>query len=164
MPVEIERKFLVTGDAWRRDVSRSVRMAQGYLAGPPASRCSVRIRVAGDEAWITVKAATPGVERDEYEYAVPAADAERMLATLCGARVQKIRHHVGVGGHLFEIDEFLGENAGLVVAEIELSHADEPFERPAWLGREVTPEARYYNVNLPDHPYSRWSEAERAPD
>jgi adenylate cyclase len=164
MPVEIERKFLVTSDAWRRDVSRSEPMAQGYLAGPPVSRCSVRVRIAGEKAWLNIKSATLGVERDEYEYAIPHADAERMLATLCGERVEKSRHHVIVAGHLFEVDEFLGENAGLVVAEIELSHADEPFERPAWLGREVTPIARYYNVNLASHPYSRWSEAERAPD
>jgi len=163
MPVEIERKFLLASDAWRRDVSRSEPMAQGYLAGPPASRCSVRVRIAGDDAWLNIKSLALGVERDEYEYAIPRADAERMLATLCGERVEKIRHHVTVGGHLFEVDEFLGDNAGLVVAEIELSHADEPFERPAWLGREVTPLARYYNVNLATHPYSRWSEAERAP-
>ncbi|HEX5121828.1 MAG TPA: CYTH domain-containing protein [Rhodanobacteraceae bacterium] len=164
MPVEIERKFLVTGDAWRRDVSKSEPMAQGYLAGPPASRSSVRVRIAGDEAWLNIKSVTLGVERDEYEYAIPLADAVRMLATLCGERVEKIRHHVTVGDHLFEVDEFLGENAGLVVAEIELLHADEPFERPAWLGREVTPLARYYNVNLASRPYSRWSAAERAPD
>jgi adenylate cyclase len=164
MPVEIERKFLVVSDAWRRDVSRSEPMAQGYLAGPPASRCSVRVRIAGDEAWLNVKSATPGVERDEYEYTVPRADAERMLATLCGARVEKVRHHVPAGDHLFEVDEFHGDNAGLVVAEIELAHADEPFERPAWLGREVTQLARYYNVNLASHPYSCWTEAERAPD
>jgi len=163
MPVEIERKFLLASDAWRRDVSRSEPMAQGYLAGPPASRCSVRVRIAGDDAWLNIKSLALGVERDEYEYAIPRADAERMLATLCGERVEKIRHHVTVGGHLFEVDEFIGDNAGLVVAEIELSHADEPFERPAWLGREVTPLARYYNVNLATHPYSRWSEAERAP-
>lgn len=162
MPVEIERKFLLASDAWRRDVSCSEPMAQGYLAGPPASRCSVRVRIAGDDAWLNIKSLALGVERDEYEYAIPRADAERMLATLCGERVEKIRHHVTVGGHLFEVDEFIGDNAGLVVAEIELSHADEPFERPAWLGREVTPLARYYNVNLATHPYSRWSEAERA--
>jgi adenylate cyclase len=164
MPVEIERKFLVVGDAWRRDVSRSEPMAQGYLACPPVSRCSVRVRIAGEDAWLNIKSATLGVERDGYEYAIPHADAERMLATLCGERVEKIRHHVAAGAHVFEVDEFLGENAGLVVAEVELAHADEPFERPAWLSREVTPIARYYNVNLASHPYSRWTDAERAPD
>ena len=164
MPVEIERKFLVNGDAWRRDVSHSEPMAQGYLAGPPASPCSVRVRIAGDCAWLNIKSGTLGVERDEYEYAIPRADAERMLATLCGERVEKIRHHVAAGPHVFEIDEFLGDNAGLVVAEIELSHAGEEFERPLWLGREVTPLARYYNVNLATYPYSRWAADERAPD
>jgi adenylate cyclase len=164
VPIEIERKFLVTGDTWRRDVSLSEPMAQGYLAGPPASRSSVRVRIAGDAAWLNIKSATLGVERDEYEYAIPREDAERMLATLCGERVEKVRHHVVAGPHVFEIDEFLGDNAGLVVAEIELSHADEPFERPAWLGREVTPLARYYNVNLASRPYSRWTTDERAPD
>ena len=163
MPVEIERKFLVTGDAWRRDVSKSEPMAQGYLAGPPAVRSSVRVRIAGDAAWLNIKSATLGVERDEYEYAIPHADAERMLATLCGERVEKIRHHVTVGQHLFEVDEFLGDNAGLVVAEIELAHADAAFPRPEWLGREVTDLARFYNQNLATHPYSRWSAEERAP-
>jgi adenylate cyclase len=162
MPVEIERKFLVVADTWRHDVSHSERMAQGYLAGPPSSRSSVRVRVAGERALLNIKSATLGVERDEYEYAIPPADAERILATLCGDRVEKIRHHVGAGPHVFEIDEFLGDNAGLLVAEIELAHADEPFERPAWLGREVTALVRYYNLNLASHPYSRWNEAERA--
>lgn len=162
MPVEIERKFLVLGGAWRREVSRSRRMAQGYLAGPPSSRCSVRVRIAGDEAWLNIKSATPGVERDEYEYPIPLADAQRVLATLAGDIVEKIRHDVALGGHLFEIDEFLGANAGLVVAEIELEHADEAFPHPAWLGREVSDLARYYNLHLATHPYSRWSADERA--
>ena len=161
MPVEIERKFLVVGDAWRRDVSRSERMAQGYLAGPPASRCSVRVRIADGSAHLNIKSATPGIERDEYEYGIPLADAERMLETLAGQRVEKIRHHVRIEGHLFEVDEFLGDNAGLVVAEIELAHVDAAFPRPAWLGREVSDLARYYNLHLATHPYSRWTPDER---
>lgn len=162
MPVEIERKFLVVSDAWRRDVSHSQRMAQGYLAGPPASRCSVRIRIAGNEAQLNIKSATAGVERDEFEYQIPLTDAEHLLAALAGRRVEKIRHHVAAGPHVFEIDEFLGENAGLVVAEIELAHADEAFVRPAWLGREVTDLVRYYNLNLATYPYSHWRAEERA--
>jgi adenylate cyclase len=162
MAVEIERKFLAAGDAWRRDVSHSQRMAQGYLAGPPASRCSVRVRIAGDEAHLNIKSATLGIERDEFEYPIPLADAEHLLFALAGRRVEKIRHHVAARPHMFEIDEFVGENAGLVVAEIELAHADEVFARPAWLGREVTDLARYYNLNLATHPYSRWSADERA--
>ena len=161
MPVEIERKFLVVGDAWRREVSHSQRMAQGYLAGPPSSRCSVRVRVAGEKAWLNIKSATPGVERDEYEYPIPLGHAERLLATLAGDLVEKIRHAVERDGHVYEIDEFLGANAGLVVAEIELAHADEAFARPAWLGSEVSDLARYYNVNLATHPYSLWTADER---
>ena len=162
MGVEIERKFLVIGDAWRGAVSHSQAMAQGYLAGPPAARCSVRVRIAGDDAFLNIKSLTLGIERDEYEYAIPRADAERMLATLAGERVEKVRHHVDVEGHLFEVDEFRGENAGLVVAEIELQAVDAPFPRPSWLGAEVSHLARYYNLNLATHPYARWSEAERA--
>lgn len=163
MAVEIERKFLVVGNAWRGDISQSRQMAQGYLAGPPASRCSVRIRIAGTDAHLNIKSATLGVERDEFEYPIPFADAEHMLA-LAGRRVEKIRHHVPAGPHVFEIDEFLGDNAGLIVAEIELARADESFERPKWLGREVSDLARYYNLNLATHPYSEWSAAERVPD
>lgn len=162
MPVEIERKFIVLGDAWRREVSRSERMAQGYLAGPPASKCSVRVRIAGEAAHLNIKSLAIGIERDEYEYEIPLADAERMLGTLAGNRVEKTRHRVEIGAHVFEVDEFTGENAGLVVAEVELDDANEAFPRPAWLGREVSDLARYYNLNLATHPYARWSADERA--
>jgi adenylate cyclase len=164
MATEIERKFLVLGDAWRGDVSRSEPMQQGYLAGPPAARCSVRARVSGDAAFLNIKSAMPGVVRDEYEYAIPLDDARRMLETLAGRVVVKVRHHVDVDGHLFEVDEFGGDNAGLVVAEIELPEVDATFPRPAWLGREVSHLVRYYNLNLATHPYARWSPAERNSD
>ncbi|HEY0180956.1 MAG TPA: CYTH domain-containing protein [Dokdonella sp.] len=162
MGTEIERKFLVVGDAWRAHVARSEAIVQGYLAGPPAARCSVRVRVSGADAFLNVKSATPGIVRDEYEYAIPRDDAERMLATLAGDVVEKRRHHVEVEGHVFEVDEFGGANAGLVVAELELDAADAAFPRPPWLGREVSALARYYNLHLAAHPYSQWSEAERA--
>jgi adenylate cyclase len=164
MATEIERKFLVTGDAWRAQVSRSEPMLQGYLAGPPAARCSVRVRIAGDVAFLNIKSATPGVVRDEYEYAIPPGDARRMLETLAGNVVAKVRHHVGIDGHLFEVDEFGADNAGLVVAEIELDAVDAAFPRPPWLGREVSHLVRYYNLNLATHPYARWSPAERNAD
>lgn len=164
MPVEIERKFLVVGDAWRATVSHSQTLRQGYLAGPPAARCSVRVRTDGERAFLNIKSATPGIVRDEYEYAVPLADAQRMLATLAGDLVEKRRHHVDVDGHLFEIDEFDGDNAGLVVAELELETADAEFPRPAWLGAEVSHLERYYNLNLAARPYARWSAAERNAD
>ena len=162
MGIEIERKFLVVGDAWRDEVTHTQAMAQGYLAGPPAARCSVRVRVAGGAAFLNIKSVADGIARDEYEYAIPLAEAQRMLDTLAGDLVAKRRHHVTVGAHLFEIDEFEGDNAGLVVAEVELGRVDEAFVRPAWLGREVSHLARYYNLNLATHPYARWSAAERA--
>ncbi|MCX7514936.1 CYTH domain-containing protein [Frateuria sp. STR12] len=166
MPVEIERKFLVASDAWRNTIARSERIAQGYLVGAKAlheghARASVRVRRAGERAWLNVKSATLGIERAEFEYPMPLADAEAMLGSLCDGVLEKIRHHVEVDGTLFEVDEFLGDNAGLVVAEVELPAADAPFPRPAWLGREVSALGRYYNVNLIAHPFGRWSEAER---
>ncbi|GAA0709155.1 CYTH domain-containing protein [Dokdonella soli] len=164
MPIEIERKFLITGDAWRADVARSETMLQGYLAGPPAARCSVRVRVAGESAFLNIKAAAPGVVRDEFEYAIPLADARAMLAKLAGDVVEKRRHHVEFDSHVFEIDEFSGSNAGLIVAELELDTVEAAFPRPAWLGREVSNLSRYYNLNLAMHPYSQWSVAERNAD
>lgn len=167
MGIEIERKFLLANDGWRDDIERSEQMAQGYLVGAQAlrdgvARSSVRARVAGAQAWLNIKAATPGIARAEFEYAIPVADAKLLLATLCDGVLEKIRHHVCVDGVLFEIDEFLGENSGLIVAEVELPAIDAPFPQPPWLGREVSAVARYYNVNLIGHPYRQWSPAERA--
>jgi adenylate cyclase len=167
MGIEIERKFLLHDDSWRTEVEHSEHIAQGYLVGAQAlragvARASVRARIAGDRAWLTIKAATPGIERAEFEYPIPPDDARSLLATLCDGVLEKSRHHVRVGGTLFEIDEFLGDNAGLVVAEVELPAVDAPFPRPAWLGREVSAMLRYYNVNLIAHPYRQWSAIERA--
>lgn len=166
MPIEIERKFLVDGDAWRSAAERRVRMVQAYLAGPvegaaAAPRCSVRVRIAGEDAWLNLKSLDLGIARQEFEYPIPLADAEALLA-LAGDRIDKVRHYVRVDSHLFEVDEFAGENAGLIVAEVELGSADEQFPRPAWLGREVSALPRYYNLRLVDYPYARWSSAERA--
>ncbi|MFC5741105.1 CYTH domain-containing protein [Dyella tabacisoli] len=166
MGIEIERKFLLQSDAWRSQVQHSERMVQGYLVGAQAVRdgtasASVRVRRAGEQAWLNIKSATLGIQRDEYEYPVPLADAEAMLSSLCKGALEKIRHHVVVDGALFEIDEFLGDNQGLIVAEIELDAPDMSYPRPAWLGREVSTLPRYYNVNLSDHPYVRWTLAER---
>lgn len=161
MPVEIERKFLVVGAAWRASVARSQRMEQGYLTRA-VTGCSVRVRVAGADAWLNVKAAVPGIERLEYEYAIPVEHAREMLEQFCPARVEKIRHDVPWEGRVFEVDEFLGANTGLIVAELELDRADATFAKPGWLGRDVSAIARYYNLHLLDHPYSRWSVAERA--
>lgn len=166
MGVEIERKFLLAGDGWRERVERSERIAQGYLVGAAAikaghARSSVRVRLSGDRAWLNIKSATLGIERHEFEYAIPPDDADHLLHELSDGVVEKVRHHVMVDGAHFEIDEFLGDNAGLVVAEIELPSADAAFPRPAWLGAEVSEQARYYNVNLIERPYVAWSVAER---
>lgn len=160
MAIEIERKFLVRPDAWRADVCARARLRQGYLANTGLS--SVRVRLAGDRGWLSVKSMTPGIVRSEYEYPVPRADAEQMLDSLCeGAQIEKIRHIVDAGRHRFEVDEFLGRNQGLVVAEIELGAPDEPFERPAWLGDEVTDALRYYNFRLVVEPFDTWPAALR---
>lgn len=167
MPLEIERKFLVNNDAWRTAAHKVVPMAQGYLndlaaMDTGAMKTSVRVRIQGDEAYLNLKSRELGHTRQEFDYAIPVEDARSLLALSVGGLVDKRRHYVDYAGHLWEVDEFLGENAGLVVAEIELSAADEPFEKPAWIGREVTDSKRYYNLALATRPYSQWSEAERA--
>jgi adenylate cyclase len=153
MGTEIERKFLLRDARWRAQVTRRERLSQGYLGG---ERCSVRVRLAGEHAFLTIKSQSLGIQRDEFEYPIPPEDAEAMLAGYCEQRVEKVRHFVTIGAHLWEIDEFTGDNAGLVVAEIELDAPDETFERPAWLGDEVTEDARYYNINLVREPFARW--------
>lgn len=160
MPLEIERKFLVAGDAWRAQVSRSVEMRQGYL-GREEGKASVRVRLEGEAAKLNIKAAVVGSARAEYEYDIPLAQAREMLETLCVGRLEKTRHYIEQGGLTWEVDEFINDNAGLVVAEIELERADQPFERPAWLGREVTDERRYYNHHLALHPWQTWADEDR---
>lgn len=157
MPLEIERKFLLKGDGWRLAAHGAQRLRQGYLNSE--ERCSVRVRTDGNQAWLNIKSATLGAQRQEFEYAIPLADAEQMLDTLSlRPLIEKTRHLVTVGSHVWEIDEFEGENAGLVVAEIELDHAEEAFERPDWLGEEVTHDARYYNTRLRKRPFKDWAD------
>lgn len=155
MATEIEHKFLLATDSWRAQVSRSEHFVQGYLTSAPES--SIRIRICGQQAWLNIKSATIGKQRLEFEYAIPLPDAEQIVANLCRKPlVEKIRHFIECAGHTWEIDEFSGDNAGLIVAEIELSAADETFPKPEWLGEEVTHELRYYNNNLVLHPYNTW--------
>ena len=155
MAVEIERKFLVRGADWRPQVTRSIAMDQGYLGG---DRCSVRVRLDGEAAALNIKSREAGVKRLEFEYPLPVGDARELLARLAGTRITKTRHHVEVDGQLFEIDEFAGDNAGLIVAEIELDAVDSPFPRPSWLGRELTDEARFYNLRLATTPFATWND------
>ena len=160
MAIEIERKFLVVNDTWRAAADAGMRLRQGYLSrvtGADAVRSSVRVRTDGERAFLNIKSATLGIRRQEYEYPIPLADAEAMLAELCvGAVVEKTRYHVASGAHVWEIDVFAGDNTGLVVAEIELDDESESFQRPGWLGEEVSDDPRYYNVCLADRPYCRW--------
>ncbi|MCP5419313.1 MAG: CYTH domain-containing protein [Gammaproteobacteria bacterium] len=155
MADEIEHKFLVRDDSWQAEVFRSVALSQGYLVSD-ATR-SVRVRVAGDQGFLNIKSATVGISRKEYEYAIPVADAQEILATLCTRPpLTKTRHYVRFGEHVWEIDVFEGANAGLVVAEVELASPDEPFARPPWAGEDVSHERRYYNSCLAEHPYQNW--------
>ena len=167
MPIEIERKFLVTGDAWRGQAHAGVPMAQGYLndlslVDTGAMQASVRVRIAGDAAFLNIKSRELGRSRQEFDYPVPLDHARALLALCVGGIVDKRRHLVRHGEHVWEIDEFFGDNTGLVVAEIELAAVDEAFERPRWLGLEVTSLPRYYNLALASYPYAHWSQTERA--
>jgi adenylate cyclase len=161
MPREIERKFLVKGGAWRAQAHRTQPMTQGYLAS--GGRLSVRVRIAADEAWLNMKSGGLVASRQEYEYAIPADEARELLALAEGPLIDKTRHFVEHGGKTWEVDEFHGDNSGLVVAEIELTREDEQFSSPPWVGAEVTQLERYYNVRLVTHPYCTWTEAERNP-
>ncbi len=155
MATEIERKFLVINDQWRAQAVRSESYQQGYLN--TAERCSVRIRIAGEHAFLNIKSATLGIRRLEFEYSIPVADARQMMQQFCRDRsLSKRRYFVPCGRHTWEIDVFEGANAGLVVAEIELGDEQEPFTRPSWLGDEVSDDPRYYNVCLIEKPYSQW--------
>jgi adenylate cyclase len=161
LAIEIERKFLVVSEAWRSQVSRSIPMRHGYLTAP-GGRASVRVRVEGSVGKLNIKAAVAGTSRAEYEYEIPMAEAQEILDTLCQQLILKTRHYLERDGLTWEIDVFEGANAGLVVAEVELTHEDQPFARPDWLGREVTAEHRYYNNVLALHPYRDWPDADRA--
>lgn len=155
MAVEIERKFLVKDDSWQASLESSQHIMQGYLAANASA--TVRVRVKGDRAFVTIKGATRGISRSEYEYPIPVADAESMLRELAVSPViDKVRHLVRCGRHLWELDVFSGANQGLVMAELELSAEDETFEMPPWAGEEVTSDPRFYNVNLARHPFSHW--------
>ncbi|HMP90500.1 MAG TPA: CYTH domain-containing protein [Kiritimatiellia bacterium] len=152
MGIEIERKFLVQGDAWR--IGEGAFICQGYLSRE--IHCTIRIRVAGNEAFLTIKGSANGIARAEFEYPIPLADAKSLLAMCDQAPVEKIRREIVHAGMTWEVDEFLGVNAGLVIAELELESEDQPFERPDWLGAEVTGDPKYYNANLVTCPYSQW--------
>jgi adenylate cyclase len=153
MPSEIERKFLVADDSWR-DGTPGVRIAQGYLTQDPER--TVRVRIAGERAWLTIKGRTEGISRAEFEYAIPAADALALLGLCLPSVIDKTRHEVSFGGHLWEIDVFHGENDGLVTAEVELADEAISPELPPWVGAEVSADPRYFNARLAAVPYAKW--------
>lgn len=154
MAIEIEKKFLVKNTSWKPQ-SHAQYMVQGYLYTSP--ECTIRIRIAEDQAFLTLKGASTGISRAEYEYPIPLADARAMLASMAQKPcIEKIRHTLVVAGSTWEIDEFLGENKGLIVAEIELENENQLFAKPDWLGAEVSEDPRYTNAMLVQSPYSTW--------
>lgn len=152
MAEEIERKFLVTGTAWK--AGGGERFRQGYLSSVPER--TVRVRVAGEQGFLTIKGVNRGLARAEFEYPIPLADAEALLVLCETPLIEKTRYRIQHGAHLWEVDEFHGVNAGLVVAEVELRSADEEPERPDWVGAEVSDDPRYFNASLVKCPFTTW--------
>lgn len=155
MAKEIERKFLVANDAWRA-LAKGTSYRQGYLS--TVKERTVRVRTVGEKGFLTVKGISVGATRTEFEYEIPAADANEMLDTLCERPIiEKARYKIPFGGFIWEVDAFAGVNAGLIVAEIELADEGQAFPLPDWIGQEVTGDPRYFNANLIANPYSTWT-------
>jgi adenylate cyclase len=154
MPKEIERKFRTSTEDWRQEATNGTDMTQGYLSR--ARERTVRVRVAGEFAFLTVKGITTGASRSEYEYYVPLPHGREMLALCEPPLLEKTRFEIPYSGHVFQVDEFRGDNQGLVVVEVEVSKEDEEVDLPSWTGKEVTDDPRYFNVNLMEKPYSKW--------
>ena len=155
MGTEIERKFLVVNDLWRKEASAGTHYLQGYFT--TNDTCSIRVRIAGDSADLNIKSATLGIFRAEYNYPIPVKDAKEMIQNLCiHPLIEKIRYFVPHNKNIWEVDVFSGENDGLVVAEIELDSVEQSFTKPDWVGKEVSDDPRYYNVCLVEHPYKDW--------
>ena len=164
MAREIERKFLVKNQDWKHQAHKQTHFAQGYLNDISSSeaKSSVRVRIEGKKANMNIKSLEIGLSRDEYEFAIPLEEAQKILSTLSvGPLIEKIRSLVKVGQHTWEVDEFLGDNQGLVVAEVEMSAEDEAVEIPDWAGREVTEEVRFYNISLSKQPFNQWDKDEK---
>lgn len=155
MAIEIERKFLLKGDGWR-SLATGTLYRQGYITSGAGK--TVRVRVAGDRAYLTIKGPSAGNARAEFEYEIPVADAEEMLNTLCDRPlVEKTRHKISHDGLIWEVDEFMGENQGLILAEVELTDTQQVFSFPDWIGQEVSADPRYFNSNLAKHPFTQWN-------
>ncbi|HHT00708.1 MAG TPA: CYTH domain-containing protein [Thiomicrospira sp.] len=164
MAREIERKFLLKNSEWKKLAHKQTRFAQGYLndISDKSAKSSVRVRIEGEKANMNIKSLEIGLSRDEYEYDIPLEEGKKILETLAvGPVIEKIRYLVKVDTHIWEIDEFFGDNQGLVVAEVEMNNELEEFEIPNWAGREVTEEVRFYNINLSKYPFNCWTEDEK---
>ncbi len=153
MGIEIERKFLVKSMEWRMGASGTT-YCQGYLSRSPEA--TVRVRIEGDDSFLTIKGPLQGIRRAEYEYPIPFKDAEELIRLCVSPLVIKTRYEILYKKQLWEVDEFHGENDGLILAEIELTDPDEPIKLPPWIGEEVSSDTRYYNSNLATHPFTRW--------
>ncbi|MFH1851963.1 MAG: CYTH domain-containing protein [Candidatus Neomarinimicrobiota bacterium] len=154
MAIEIERKFLVTDDRWR-NLATGVFYRQGYLSTDP--NAIVRVRIAGEQGFLTAKGRSAGLARMEFEYPIPVADAQIILDNLCRKPlIEKYRYTIPIDGLTWEVDKFTGVNAGLIVAEVELPEQNHKFSKPDWVGREISDDPRYFNANLVDHPFEKW--------
>lgn len=155
MPKEIERKFLIEPEAWRKlNKPAGKHYKQGYIPG--SDEVTTRIRVANSKGYLTLKGKTVGISRDEFEYEVPYNDAIEMINSFTNIGTEKIRYEIPIDNVVWEVDEFLGDNAGLIVAEIELKNEDQTFNIPSWIGQEVTNDSRYFNFHLAIYPYRDW--------
>ena len=154
--IEIERKFLVTSEAFKKEAFAQNRIAQGYLSSVPER--TVRVRIKGDKGFLTIKGASneTGLSRFEWEKEIPVDEATALLKLCEKGIIDKTRFEVKIGNHIFEVDEFYGENEGLIIAEVELTSETETFEKPIWLGKEVTNDIRYYNSYLSKNPFTNW--------
>lgn len=160
MAQEIERKFLVQSDAWR-SLAQGRYYCQGYI--PTQGKQTVRVRIVSDQGYLTLKGPAVGIIRSEYEYEIPLADAQAMLSELCQQPlIEKHRYRIPLGNVVWEVDDFLGENQGLIVAEVELTHAEQVVELPGWIGEEVTGDPRYYNASLVRKPFKDWDKPSRS--
>ena len=154
MAQEIERKFLVQNDVWR-SLAEGRYYCQGYI--PTQGKQTVRVRIIGDQGYLTLKGPAIGISRSEFEYEIPLADAQAMLSELCQTPlIEKHRYRIPLGNVVWEVDDFLGENQGLIVAEVELTHSEQAVELPSWIGEEVTGDPRYYNAALVNNPFKDW--------
>lgn len=154
MTIEIEHRFLLKDDSWRAEAGEPEMMRQGYLSVD--KECTIRVRIIGRKAWLTLKGYISDTTRSEFEYEIPITHAEQMMQTMCPFKLEKHRYKIEYRGFMFEIDEYFGDNAPLVVAELELPGEGVPFEKPDWLGEEITSNGKFTNAYLSKHPYSQW--------